>query len=292
MKIFYFNITYTCNSNCVFCFSHNTIHSGLIHNEISPTEFFKYLSEQNVHPCDRVIINGGEPFLHSDIMTILKTLKNIGCEVLIYTNGRLLKNLDFSFMTERYRFVIPVHGHKTLHDRITRIEGSFDEMMEGLKHLSAYRCRVDIKIILNPLMISSSEEFDMTLHDIDSLVFNNAIHITKMADTIISKKNCVPSMPDASTAKFNMILFKHFEKRNVILKFFDTCVKEIPVFDFCDKVLPHNVYFKDAATQWDFSFYTPHKECEQSCSHRKFCQSAIGNYTVLEYNGKFYKDRE
>lgn len=292
MNIYYFNITYTCNSSCVFCYSHNTIHSGHIYNEISPDEFVKYLREQQVQKSDRVIINGGEPFLHSEILTILKSLCDFGCEVLIYTNGRCLNNFDLSFVTENFRFVIPIHGYKILHDKITRCEGSFTEMASSMQYLSSLRCKVDIKIILNPFMISSQEEFDKTLKDIDCLIFNNAVHITKMADTIISQKNGIPSVSNASVAKFNRILFNHFSNRKSVLKFFDTCIKELPVVDFDNRSIPIKVHFKDAKTQWDFNFYTPEDECRHLCPKRDFCQSAVGNYTVLEYDGSFYKGLE
>ena len=95
MDIHYFNITYTCNSNCIFCYSHNTIHSGNVHKEISYIDFTDYLTRKKVCSHDRVIINGGEPFLHTQIIDILKFLEGIKCEVLIYTNGRLLTKYDF-----------------------------------------------------------------------------------------------------------------------------------------------------------------------------------------------------
>lgn len=292
MNIFYFNITYTCSSNCVFCYSHNTIHSGHVHNEISPEDLLEYLREYNVQPSDRVIINGGEPFLHSKILTILKSLGDIGCEVLIYTNGRHIKHLDLSFLRNNFRFIVPIHGHKILHDKISRCDGSFVEMEEGLKHLSNYGCKVDLKIILNPFMISSHEEFNKTLVDIDSLIFNNAVHVTKMADTVISKKNGIPTVTEASTSEFNKIIFDHYAKRGIVLKFFDTCIKDIPVINFYNRDLSNKVYFKDWKAQWKFNFYTPDNECRKNCSHKEFCQSAVGNYTVLEYNGKFYKGLE
>ena len=292
MNIFYFNVTYTCNSNCVFCYSHNTIHTGRIFNEISPEEFGEYLRLKNIQSTDRVIINGGEPFLHSNIIRMLKSLVSTQCEVLIYTNGRCLSDFDFSFMTENYRFVVPVHGHRVLHDKITRCEGSFDEMAYGLKHLSLYRCKVDIKVILNPQMIQSRDEFDNTLDALDALFFNNAVHITKMADTIVSKKNCIPSISNESAAKYTRLVFDHFRDKGVIIKLFDTCVKGLDISDLENKDMGFVVYFKDAKSDWKFEFSTPEDSCRSHCKHKDMCQSAVGNYTVLEYNGKFYKGIE
>lgn len=292
MNIFYFNITYTCNSNCVFCYSHNTIHSGRIHNEVELNDFVNYLRCNKVQETDRVIINGGEPFLHSNIISILQSLLEFNCEVLIYTNGRCLENLDLSFMTEKYRFVIPVHGYTDLHDRITRSKGSYDEMSRGIDHLTHYNCKIDIKVILNPEMISSLSKFERTLSSIDSLKFNNAVHITKMADTIISERNSIPSVTNEQSSIYTRKLFEHLKKKNVIVKIFDTCIKDIEIDKYEDCILPLNVYFKDSKTTWDFALSEPSWPCRKQCSKLKYCESAVNNYTVLEYNGIFYKGVE
>lgn len=293
MNIYYFNITYTCNSNCLFCYSHNTIHSGYAHNEISKEEIIGYLRSNNIQEVDRVIINGGEPFLHYEIMEILSSLLEFGCEVLVYTNGRCLKNLDFSFMTEKYRFVIPIHGYKSLHDEITRCLGSFEAMVASMQYLSSFKCKVDIKVILNPYMISSIDHFNRTLKEIDALPFNNAVHITKMADTIISGRNGIPSVSNEYAAEFTMLLFDHLKHSKRELKIFDTCVRLLPVDNFDNVDIPLTVYFKDVNTQWKFNLFTPDNECRQNCDKKDFCQSAVGNYTVLEYgDNKFIKGLE
>lgn len=292
MNIFYFNITYTCNSSCVFCYSHNTIHSGKEFNELSLEDFTVYLRKKEVCCSDRVIINGGEPFLHSKIIEILKLLHNIGCEVLIYTNGRCLKEYKLNFVTNKFRFIIPIHGYKSLHDKITRSLGSFDATLDGMKHLSLYNSKLDVKVILNPQMIKSQIEFDRTLKELDSMPFNNAIHITKMADTIISHKNKIPSVSNKLAAKYTKLLYKHFIDKGVTIKIFDTCIKDIDIKNFNDKDIPLSVFFKDTKAERDFKLYSPKDECRKNCSHKLFCQSAVSNYTVLEYNGGFYKSIE
>ena len=292
MNIYYFNITYSCNSNCVFCYSHNTIHSGRKHNEISLNDFVDYLRLNDINKDDRVIINGGEPFLHSEIMDILKSLLDFECEVLIYINGRCLSEYDFGFMTDKFRFVIPVHGYKALHDSITQCNGSFVSMSQGIKHLNYFKCKVDVKVILNPQMISSQNEFDKTLLEIESLAFNNAVHITKMADTIISKKNGVPSVSNELASKYTMQLFKYFANKGFKIKMFDTCVKDIDIREFEDRNVSLKVLFKDAKAERLFYFYTPEMVCRKDCHKKLYCLSAVGNYTVLEYNGHFYKGIE
>lgn len=293
MNIYYFNITYSCNSNCVFCYSHNTIHSGRKFNEIELYDFVEYLKSQNIQESDRVIINGGEPFLHSQILDILKSLLDFKCEVLIYTNGRCLTESDFSFMTSKYRFVIPVHGYKEIHDDITRSLGSYDSMANGVKHLNKFKCKIDVKVILNPKMTSSLDEFKKTINAIETLGFNNALHITKMADTIVSQKNGIPSVHNDKASYYTLLLFNHFKCKDVMVKMFDTCVKDLEIYEYEGRDIPIRVFFKDAKTSWEFKLYTPTLPCKETCPMSIYCESAVGNYTILEYNNhKFYKGTE
>lgn len=293
MNIYYFNITYTCNSNCVFCYSHNTIHTGRKFNEIDLNDFMEYLKSQRIQESDRVIINGGEPFLHSKVLYILKSLLDFKCEVLIYTNGRCLNDVDFSFINSKYRFVIPVHGYKEIHDAITRYHGSYDSMVNGIKYLGKYNCKIDVKVILNPKMMLSLDEFKKTINALDTLEFNNALHITKMADTIVSQKNGIPSIHNADASYFTMLLFNHFKYKGIIIKMFDTCIKDVEIDEYKVKDIPIRVFFKDIKTSWEFKLNTPILACRNTCPMSIYCESAVGNYTVLEYNNhQFYKGIE
>ncbi len=148
IRIFYTNITYGCNSSCVFCYSHNTKHTKSTYNEISKDALVEYWDRMCVCENDRIIINGGEPLLHTNFMEIISAARKYGCEVLIYTNGRLLSTLETTIFDEYCRFVVPMHGHENLHDEITRVQGSYREMMEGIRHISMSGALVDLKVII------------------------------------------------------------------------------------------------------------------------------------------------
>lgn len=291
MNIYYFNITYSCNSNCVFCYSHNTVHSGSVFNEISCAEIVRYLEDRNVKSSDRIILNGGEPFLHTQIIEVLKSVSVFNCEILIYTNGRLLDKYDFGFLTQKYRFIVPIHGHRELHDKITRCKGSFDETSYGLCHLAKYDCKVDIKIILNPVMVSNRTEFAQTISDLDLLEYNNAVHITKMADTIVSKRNGIPSVSNNVASIYTALLFDHFRDKRIV-KIFDTCIKNIDITTYQDSSNSLRVFFKDIKSAWELSLETSKKLCHKMCPKSRFCISAVNTYHVLEFERIFTKGVE
>ena len=141
-------------------------------------------------------------------------------------------------------------------------------------------------------MISSDYEFEKTIHAIDSLSFDTSLHITKMADTIVSKRNRVPSIENDYAAIYTKKLFDYYKNRGYVIKVFDTCVKDLDIRNYIDIELPIMVHFKDNKSEWDLELKTPEMICRQDCKKAVYCQSAVGNYTVLEYNGKFYKGLE
>lgn len=282
-RIFYCNITYGCNSNCVFCYSHNTWHNGVSHNEISIDTYIDYLRKNEVGVGDRVIINGGEPLIHSKIQELLDELVIMQCEVLIYTNGRLLNELNLESFTENYRFVVPIHGYKELHDEITGVDGSYIETLRGLQSIIDSRCKVDIKVILNSKMVVK-EEFGKTLESLKDVPFNHAVHLTKMADTIISKKNNCISVTNSLAARYTKELYEYFKGKYKV-KIFDNCIKDIYDFnpvDIVKKSFDVEVYFKDKNQEFKLTLEKSYLGCMKTCEKCEYCHSAVGEYTVLE----------
>jgi len=297
MRIFYFNITYGCNSNCIFCYSHNTKHNKKTFNEISPEAFFQYLDENNLKPADRVIINGGEPFLHSQIDLILKSLQSYGCEVLIYTNGRLIKDFPLDYISEKYRFVIPIHGYEEIHDKITGVPGSYAETLQSLDYLTEKAmCRVDIKIIINNYMMEQDPDKIKLKDALENIHFNNAVHITKMADTIVSKRNGCRSVTNETAAEYTRWLFDYYKHKNVGIKLFDTCVKNIDWENY-GEVKPYPdclaVYFKDKNQFRKMNLERSLPECMTQCTCTEKCVSAVDEYKAIEFvNGIIIENLE
>lgn len=296
-RIFYFNITYGCNSNCIFCYSHNTHHNSRSYNEISSADFFDYLDAQHVKAGDRIIVNGGEPFLHTEIENILSGLVAYGCEVLIYTNGRTLSQYDMSYLTKRFRFIIPIHGYEIIHENITGVKGSYRETLMGLNKLAHETdCLVDIKMIINNLMISEDYEGSLLIRSLGDVIFNNAVHITKMADTIVSKKNKCETVSNDDAAYYTKLLFEYFKKSERKIKIFDTCIKDIvfePYVDYIKYKENVRVYFKDRNQYRELDLSRNFTKCMEKCLCLDKCMSAFNEYKVLEYfKGKIYENLE
>ncbi|MBD5427015.1 MAG: radical SAM protein [Treponema sp.] len=291
-NIYYFNIVYSCNSKCVFCYSHNTRHDSTTNRSIIFEDFRLYLDSHQISSNDRVIINGGEPLLHPQIIDILYVLSNIGCEVLVYTNGRLLENYNFSFITDKFRFIIPIHGDQQTHDKITRVSNSYIQTINGLDYLSKFDAMIDVKIIINSLMLSGDNVIDNMTREILGLKDLNSIHLTTMAETLVSKTNRVAPVSLKDSAILTGKIFNILRKSVRSIKFFDTCILKIQINNYSDLIDYPKVFFKDNVQEWEYGI-EKFKGCSQRCALAYCCHSAVKDYTVLEYSdNRFFSNLE
>lgn len=296
-RIFYFNITYGCDNNCIFCYSQNTYHGSRTHNEITLRQFKDYLEEKKISQDDRVILNGGEPLLHTQFTDILHYLRDIGCEVLVYTNGTRLASVEFPSLTSRFRFIVPIHGYKELHDAITQHLGSYRETVAGMAACQEDgTCLLDLKVILNAGMVQSGESWERTCSAYDMIPFNHAVHLTKMADTIVSKRNHCPTVDDVIAERYTLLLFEHFLNRGCKIKLYDTCIAGLRNYlpDHIPELpIAPEVFFKDHSQYRTIELKKTPKPCAGSCGCGEFCISAVSQYKVLDFfQGKAYQSLE
>ncbi len=93
LKEISFEIIQRCPNNCVYCSSNSNCHSKYIIN----LEVFKKTIDDAIKlGLERLCISGGEPFLHSDIVDMIKYSKERNLEVFVYTSG-VIKYPDNKF---------------------------------------------------------------------------------------------------------------------------------------------------------------------------------------------------
>ena len=195
-------------------------------------------------------------------------------------------------------FRSPIHGYETIHDSITGVHGSYKETIKGLKYLvEGTECLVDIKLILNNRIISEDPIGKKVLQEFeDTIVFNNAIHLTKMADTIISVRNHCQTIINEKASTFMQIFFDYFKDKNVKIKIFDTCIKSMSWLEnkeiekYKDSI---EVYFKDKNQYRVMELSKNLSGCRKNCPFIDKCISAVDEYKTLEYfEDKIYENLE
>ena len=151
-------VTNACNSNCIMC----PLSEHSRRNEYDQSHYIRLIEYIDLLPKDISFFNitGGEPTLAREylieMMRRLRTKYN-RANFQFLTNGRSMaddhlvhKLLDNS--PRNMLFAIPLHAHiDSLHDYITRADGSFSQTQRGIKNLIRAGQRVEIRIVLSKL---------------------------------------------------------------------------------------------------------------------------------------------
>ena len=157
-------VTNQCNSNCLMCPLAETVR-----RKKHPSQFQWITDYIRILPNDVPYINvtGGEPTLEKqrfhDVMRQLK-MKFKKSEFQLLTNGRSFSDKQFLLtalenMPNHTRFAIPLHsGNETVHDNITQSAGSFRQTDKGIKNLLSNGQKVEIRVVLSKLNVSTLSE--------------------------------------------------------------------------------------------------------------------------------------
>lgn len=144
----------SCNSNCIMCPATDMERkNGFSYSRELLMKYIDYLPSNLEH----LVITGGEPTMQVDLF--LDSLQKVKekfkfTQVLLLTNGRSLS--DHWFYSQlcmhkpaNFRIAIPIHGDSPLlHDKITRVPGSFEQTILGLYRLMDSDITVEIRIVV------------------------------------------------------------------------------------------------------------------------------------------------
>lgn len=189
MRVFNLNLTYQCNNNCLLCVSHNTREHTV--RVFSDNMLDKVIQRYEPTNDDLIILSGGEPTLSPFIYEILDKLSILPSKTALYTNGRTIKDKEFSSFvcTHVDRIVFSVYGDKNIHNYYADNISSFEETFSGiqnaiqLKHQFPNLC-IELKLICNKRIVD--ENLDLfsiidldTINNIDSLIFGRLLQRTE-----------------------------------------------------------------------------------------------------------------
>jgi hypothetical protein len=105
-------------------------------------------------PGRGIVLTGGEPTLHRDILTIVAAAREIGYqEIQLQTNGRTLSYPEFlaRLLRAGVTEVSPaLHGpDPSVHDPLTRAPGSFDQTLAGIRNA----VRAGVGVVTNTVVV-------------------------------------------------------------------------------------------------------------------------------------------
>lgn len=129
-------VGYDCNNNCRFCMEQD------VRDRRSQTkkEVMDHMIGARKRGSTYLEMIGGEITIRSDFIELIKFAKQLGFEtIMIATNGRMFSYKKYAYQAIEAglnSIVFSIHGHNAeVHDGLTRGEGSFDQLHEGLENI-------------------------------------------------------------------------------------------------------------------------------------------------------------
>ncbi len=148
-------MTNQCNSNCVMCPLPEIVRKKKNEKQI---EWIKKYIDILPEDVNYVNVTGGEPtFAKDDLLDIMERLKKkfLYSDFQLLTNGRSLADHGFlnrviDASPSGIRFAVPIHAsNPSIHDAITRSEGSFKQTDKGIRNLLKERQKVEIRVVIS-----------------------------------------------------------------------------------------------------------------------------------------------
>lgn len=131
----YFNVTYGCNSACVFCASDSQFVRR--RNNLPVQHILNAFDHFRLGYGDELVINGGEPTIYYPLFQVVSEAANRGAKVVLFTNGRRLRDQEYAtalLSLGVHRLSIPLHGRlPRTHDSLTGRDGSWWETVRGIQ---------------------------------------------------------------------------------------------------------------------------------------------------------------
>ncbi len=132
-------VTRRCNLTCVHCYNNLPLSDkNARKSELTYDEHCRILDEITEAGCLWLLYTGGEPFIRKDFLDIYTHAKQKGLLITLFTNGTLItpEIADYLAQWRPFSIEITLYGRfKETYERVTRIPGSYDRCMRGIRLL-------------------------------------------------------------------------------------------------------------------------------------------------------------
>lgn len=154
------SLTYNCNNKCKWCYAASNFQDNGLKsfNSEKEQETINLLSELGIK---KIILIGGEPTLYKNIYSILDKTLNKGIPTGMVTNGRRLKDINFTRELKKRGLdyvTISVEGANAFeHDSITQIQGSYNDTIKGIKNSLSEGINISTNTVISSENINGLE---------------------------------------------------------------------------------------------------------------------------------------
>jgi len=156
------NITRSCNLNCVHCYAHAVEISR--EKELSGVQARAVIDDLSKFGSPVILFSGGEPLLRPDLTDLAEYAVNKGMRAVVSTNGTLidaqkaeaLKEIGLSYVG------VSLDGMEEVNDRFRRKKGAFRDALKGIRNCQEAGLKVGLRFTMNRSNIGEiSSIFDL-----------------------------------------------------------------------------------------------------------------------------------
>ncbi|MBN1439765.1 MAG: SynChlorMet cassette radical SAM/SPASM protein ScmF [Anaerolineales bacterium] len=148
LRQIYFYLTAGCNLACRHCWlAPKRDADGTRYPVLAPPAFEEILRQAKPLGLQSVKLTGGEPLLHPDISTLLAAVRREGLRLAVETNGVLCTPelaIEIASAGEPFVSVSLDGADAAAHDWVRGVPGSFEQALEGIRHLAAAGIRPQV----------------------------------------------------------------------------------------------------------------------------------------------------
>lgn len=294
---------YTCNNRCIFCVTGDNYPKTHIDFAIIKHNLEKYRENY-----EKLILTGGEPSIRNDFLTILELAYRLGYKISLETNARIFSNKEFCEKIKYYNLDIIAHieSYKPhIHDLITRIPGSFNEAIKGIKNLRKHCRKMTIKIMLTKINykhILYTVKFITNL-DVDKIHF---VFLTPWGNAYLYFDAIVPSYSEVEPFLNNALAWlKNNSKIDITVEGFPHCFIDSKFRDFVfekpieDKSVMFGIYPSGLPSS-EHKYYIFKERPNQKqkfpqckiCKFDKICEGVYKRYVERRGDNEFIPIRD
>ncbi len=145
-------VTHRCPLKCLHCYNNLPAEDPQIRSrELPSPELCRLLDEIAEAGCLWLLFTGGEILVRKDFLDIYAHAKRKGLLITLFTNGVLVTEEIAAFLAGMPPFVIEMtlYGRTPeTYERITRVPGSFERCMQGIRLLKDYGLPLKLKTMV------------------------------------------------------------------------------------------------------------------------------------------------
>jgi radical SAM protein with 4Fe4S-binding SPASM domain len=148
LEFLWIELTAGCNLTCGHCYASS---GGAHRTAISTSGYGRLIDDAVALGCRKIQLIGGEPLIHPDLLAIVDRARSHGCDLEIYTNLTLLTDeLAAALKARSVKLAASFYSDRPAdHDAMTRVPGSFEATVQGIRRAVAHGLTLRIGFVLS-----------------------------------------------------------------------------------------------------------------------------------------------